>query len=212
MTRIVVISGGLSTPSATRLLADQLAAATVRALTADGAGTGAEVRTIELRELARPIADNLVTGFPPSPLAEAVAAVSEADALIAVTPVFSASYSGLFKSFFDILEPGAIAGTPVLMAATAGSARHTLVLDHALRPLFAYLRAAPVPTAVFAASEDFGSSGLAERVTRAAQELADAARAAQSRSAKVESGRAGTHMRPADPFDDVTPFEDLLGA
>ena len=89
-----------------------------------------------------------------------------------MTPVFSASYSGVFKSFFDILEAGALAGKPVLVAATAGSARHSLVLDHALRPLFAYLRAVVVPTGIFAATEDFGSHGLSDRITRAAAELA----------------------------------------
>ena len=93
--------------------------------------------------------------------------------MIAVTPVFSASYSGLFKTFFDVLEHGALDGTPVLIAATAGTARHSLVLEHALRPLFAYLHAVAVPTGVFAATEDFGSPGLSGRIDRAAGELAD---------------------------------------
>jgi FMN reductase len=96
--------------------------------------------------------------------------------VIAVTPVFSASYSGLFKTFFDVLEPGALDGTPVLVAATAGTARHSLVLEHALRPLFSYLHAVVVPTGVFAASEDWGGAGadkaLLGRVERAARELA----------------------------------------
>jgi FMN reductase len=102
--------------------------------------------------------------------------VADADALIAVSPVFNASYSGLFKTFFDVLEPGALEGTPVLIAATAGTARHSLVLDHALRPLFNYLRAVVVPTGVFAATDDFGSGeqgpSLQGRVDRAAGELA----------------------------------------
>jgi FMN reductase len=72
--------------------------------------------------------------------------------VIAVTPIFSASYSGLFKTFFDVLERGALAGKPVLIAATGGSERHSLALEHAVRPLFAYLRAVVVPTAVYAAS------------------------------------------------------------
>ena len=83
--------------------------------------------------------------------------MAEADAVIAVTPVFSAVYSGLFKMFFDVLEDGTLEGKPVLIAATAGTARHSLVLDFAMRPLFAYLRADVVPTGVFAASSDFGS-------------------------------------------------------
>ena len=76
--------------------------------------------------------------------------------------------------FFDALDPDGLTGTPVLVAATAGTARHSLVLDHAMRPLFAYLRAVVVPTGVFAATEDFGSHGLSDRITRAASELAAA--------------------------------------
>jgi FMN reductase len=197
MTKLVVVTAGLSNPSSTRILADRLTAASVAALEAGGAGVDVEV--VELRDLAHAITDNLLTGFPTGALADAVAAVANADAVIAVTPVFSASYSGLFKSFFDVLEPDALEGTPVLMAATAGTARHSLVLEHALRPLFSYLHAAPVPTAVFAASEDFGSRGLADRIERAAGELADAV-------------LRRPRLKAADPFEDVTPFEDLLGA
>lgn len=197
MTRLVVVTAGLSQPSSTRILADQLAAASVAALSP--AGHGAEVEVIELRDLAHAITDNLLTGFPSGALADAVASVAAADALIAVTPVFSASYSGLFKSFFDVLDRDVLDGTPVLMAATAGTARHSLVLEHALRPLFAHLHATPLPTAVFAATEDFGSRGLADRVERAAGELADTL-------------QRRPRLRAADPFDDVTPFSELLGA
>ena len=199
--RIVVVSAGLSNPSSTRLLADQLATASVAALRA--AGEDAQLEVVELRDLAHPIADNLLTGFPSGALADAVASVAAADAVIAVTPVFSASYSGLFKSFFDVLDVGALDGTPVLLAATAGTARHSLVLEHALRPLFSYLRATPLPTAVFAASEDFGAGGLggelSARIDRAAGELSDAL-------------LRRPRLRVADPFDEVTPFEQMLGA
>ena len=197
---IAVISGGLSQPSSTRLLADQLAAATDRALRLSGEDV--QVETIELRDLAHAITDNLLTGFPSGALAEAVETVRDADAVIAVSPIFSASYSGLFKSFFDVLEDGALEGKPVLLGATAGTARHSLALEFAVRPLFAYLRADVVPTSVFAASEDFGtdsaSASLSERVERAARDLADAV-----------TGR--TRRAPVDPFENPTPFEELLG-
>ncbi|MCX5559706.1 CE1759 family FMN reductase [Streptomyces sp. NBC_00038] len=166
--KLVVVSAGLSVPSSTRLLADRLAAATVRE-------TSADVQVVELRDLAVEIAHNFTNGFPGRALAAAFDAVSAADGVIVVTPVFSASYSGLFKSFFDVLsvsDKDALAGKPVLIAATGGSARHSLVLEHALRPLFAYLRAVVVPTAVYAASEDWGAEGLASRIERAAGELA----------------------------------------
>jgi FMN reductase len=116
--------------------------------------------------------------------------VTSADGLIVVTPVFSASYSGLFKSFFDVLDKDALAGKPVLIAATGGTGRHSLVLEHALRPLFAYLRAVVVPTGVYAASEDWGAEGLAERIERAAGELASLMSAVTGRSVSGVSAPA----------------------
>jgi FMN reductase len=163
--KLVVVSAGLSVPSSTRLLADRLAAATA-------GRTSAEVEVVELRDLAVEIAHHFTNGFPGRKLAAALDAVTAADGLIVVTPVFSASYSGLFKSFFDVLDKDALAGKPVLIAATGGSPRHSLVLEHALRPLFAHLRAVVVPTAVYAASEDWGAEGLPDRIERAAGELA----------------------------------------
>ena len=199
MTRtIAVVTAGLSQPSSTRLLADRLAEATDGALRLYDESVRVEV--IELRELAHDITNNLLTGFPGEELAAAVSTVAAADAVIAVTPVFSASYSGLFKSFFDVLEDGTLAGKPVLLGATAGTARHSLVLEFAMRPLFAYLGAVVAPTAVFGASEDFGdnaSGSLADRADRAGHELAD-----------LVMGRPAA--APVDPFDNPTPFEQLL--
>jgi len=198
--RIVVVSAGLSVPSSTRILADALGAATQRRLSALGQDSSYDV--VELRELAHQITDNALTGFPTGALADAVRRVTEADAVIAVTPVYAGSYSGLFKLFVDVLEDGTLDGKPVLIAATAGTARHSLMLEFALRPLFAHLRADVVPTAVFAATDDFGGTtvggSLSARIDRAAGELADTVL------------RRGTTL-PADPFADPTPFEDLLG-
>ena len=197
--KLVAVSAGLSTPSSTRLLADRLAES-ARSELADR-GRDAQVEVIELREIAVAIANNLVTGFPSPPLAAAIGAVTGAHGLIAVTPVFTASYSGLFKSFFDLIDPQALTGKPVLVAATGGTARHSLVLEHALLPLFAYLRATVVATAVYAASEDWGSGGdeytegLPARIRRAAGELA-----------------ALMAVRPAEetPEDDITALERQL--
>jgi FMN reductase len=205
MTNVVVISAGISVPSSTRILAESLGRATVEALSSSVklVETTATYDVIELRDLAHLLTDNVLTGFPTGALADAVRRVAEADAIIAVSPVYTGSYSGLFKMFFDVLEDGTLEGKPVLIAATAGTARHSLVLEFAMRPLFAYLRADVVPTAVFAASEDFGAGSvrggsLSARIDRATGELAD----------KVL--RRGTTL-PADPFDEPTPFEDLLG-
>lgn len=175
--RIVVVSAGLSNPSSTRMLADRLAAATVRELAERGQPAGVE--TIELRDLAHDITNNLLTGFAPAALQAAIDTVTAADGLIVVTPIFTTSYSGLFKSFVDVLDPDALSGMPVLLGANAGTARHSLAIDYAMRPLFAYLHAEPVPTGVFAASSDWGAAAdqvapLGTRVDRAAGELADA--------------------------------------
>ncbi|MFB7776041.1 CE1759 family FMN reductase [Streptomyces bauhiniae] len=168
--KLVVVSAGLSSPSSTRLLADRLAEATARR--AGGADQKVNVQVVELRDLATDIAHHMVTGFPAARLAAALDAVAAADGLIVVTPVFSASYSGLFKSFFDVIDKDALTGTPVLLGATGGTARHSLVTENAMRPLFSYLRALVLPTAVFAASEDWGDEGLEGRVERAGAELA----------------------------------------
>jgi len=200
---LVVVSAGLSQPSSTRLLADRLTATTLAGL-AD-AGTPASSRVLELREYAQDLTNNLLTGFPSPHLREALDAVIAADGLIAVTPIFNASYSGLFKLFFDVLEQDSLAGKPALIAATGGTPRHSLALEHALRPLFAYLAAATVPTAVFAAAEDWGAGAdpvegaLVDRIERAGGELA-ASIAARPRQV------------PVDPFADPVPFEELLGA
>ncbi|WP_367123429.1 CE1759 family FMN reductase [Streptomyces phytohabitans] len=221
---LVVVTAGLGQPSSTRLLADRLAAATAR-------HAPAEVRTVELRGLATAVAHHLLTGFPGAELRDGLDAVAGADALIVVTPVFSGSYSGLFKSFFDVLEPGALTGTPVLLAATGGTARHSLVLEHALRPLFAYLRALTAPTAVYAATEDWGTGAaagteaLAERVERAGRELAGLAEAVRGRTRAVTGqaypvraadGQGGPGapggVPDAGPVDGLVPFEEQLAA
>lgn len=198
---LVVVSAGLGQPSSTRLLTDRLAAATERHLLEAGLEPATEV--VELREHAQDLMNHLLTGFPSPSLQAAIDAVLSADGLIAATPIFSASYSSLFKMFFDVIERDGLAGTPVLVAATGGTARHSLALDHAMRPLFAYLNASVVPTGVYAASEDWGGPGgategrLVTRIDRAGRELALAMTLREP------------HARP-DPYANPVPFEQLL--
>ena len=161
---IVVVSGGLSVPSSSRLLADRLATATERALAERG--DDAVVETVELREHAHAITDHLLTGFATGDLRGVLDAVRGADGVILVTPVFSASYSGLFKSFLDILEPGSLQAKPVLIGATGGTARHSLALEYAVRPLMSYARATVAPTAVYAASSDWADGDASVRARR----------------------------------------------
>jgi FMN reductase len=202
MTRrsLVVVSGGLRSPSATRLLADRLADASRAALA--GHGDDVDVRLVELREHAHPVMDALLAGFPTGALRDHLDAVASADALVAVTPAFQASYGGLFKAFFDLVEAGTVRGVPVLLAATGGTERHSLVIEHALRPLFSYLGALTVPTGVYAATADFGGEGsaaLGRRIERAAGELADLVRRGERRG-----------PRTGDP--ELVPLAELLAA
>jgi len=173
--KLVVVSAGLSQPSSTRLLADRMTTATVDRLRENGAEVG--VTVVELRDLAHDITNNLLTGFASPKLQQVLDALADADGLIAVTPIFTTSYSGLFKSFIDIIDTAALTDLPVLIGATGGTERHSLALDYGMRPLFSYLHAVVVPTAVYAASSDWGSdAGLTDRIARAAGELASLVR------------------------------------
>jgi len=172
--RITVLSAGLGVPSSSRLLADQLADEATRKLSA--AGYAVTVDVVELRDLAVDVANNFVTGYAGPRLAEVIAGVEASDGIIAVSPVFSASYSGLFKSFIDVLDPKSLDGKAVLLAATGGTDRHQMVLDYAMRPLFSYLRARVAATAVFAGPQDWGNTDdggtpLSDRIERAAGEF-----------------------------------------
>jgi FMN reductase len=205
---IAVVHAGLGRPSSTRLLADRLSSATARELEALGHDVSVEV--IELRDHGHAIIDAMLTGFPTGELARAVETVTRADAVIAVTPLFTTTYSGLFKSFVDILDKEALTGMPVLLGATGGTPRHSLALEYSMRPLFTYLRADVVTTSVFAATDDWaqaadtsghgGEGGsLSQRIERAGRSLAGVVFA------------RGEHNKPADPFSSTPSFLDLLG-
>jgi FMN reductase len=174
MTKLAVISGGLREPSSTRLLADRITAAVQAALADRNLTMTASV--IELRPLGRPIIDAMLAGFASPKLESAFETVADADGLVAVSPAFNASFSGLFKSFFDVLPEDTLSDMPVLIAATGGTERHSLVLEHALRPMFSYLHAVVSPTGVYAATDDFGaqndSVGLSGRIRKAADDFA----------------------------------------
>ncbi|GAP79004.1 MULTISPECIES: CE1759 family FMN reductase [Brachybacterium] len=236
--RLLALSAGLSTPSSTRMLADQLTREASAALGADG--TAVEVTTIELREYAHDLTDALLTRFPSERLSMVIEQVRAADAVIAITPIFNAGPAGLFKTFFDALDIELWKDKTVLLGATAGTARHSLAIDYAVRPMFGYLKADLVPTPVFAASADFGADTegradehpLAARVRRAATELATMLRArrgtalpaagfvadgaaadgsAETQAVEDASADAAPARPALDPeFADFVPMDDLL--
>jgi FMN reductase len=188
---LVVVSGGTSDPSSTKLLADRIAQGV--AAIAERRGAAVRTRVIELRELATDITTALTSQLITPKLQQAVDALGAADGIIAAAPVYKAGPSGLFTSFLQVLDNDLLIGKPVVLAATAGSARHSLVIDDQMRPLFAYLRALPVPTSLFAASEDWADEALNKRVDRAAFELVLLMESGFARQVRGESWQSYQH-------------------
>jgi FMN reductase len=166
---LVVITAGTSEPSSTRLLADRTAQRVAEL--ASQRGNEVTVEVVGLRELATEITTALVSSLAGPKLQKAIAALGKADGIIAATPVYKAGPSGLFTSFFQTLDDDLLIAKPVVLAATAGTARHALVVDEQMRSLFGYLRAIAAPTSLFAAPEDWSDPALAKRLGRAALEL-----------------------------------------
>lgn len=189
--RIVVVNAGVSDPSSTRLLADR-AAQRVLSL-AQERGHAVAVQTIDLREVLPEIPAALSSQLLGPKFQAAVGALAQADAIVAATPVYKAAASGLFTSFFQVLDNDLLIGKPVILAATAGTARHALVVDEELRALFAYLRTLPVPTGLFASTEDWNDKALGERIDRAAFEAVLLMESGFARAVKDESWRRYQH-------------------
>jgi FMN reductase len=193
---LVVVTAGASDPSSTRMLADR----TAQRVAALAVEHGATVRTrvIDLRELATDITTALTSQLVTPRLQQAVDALGGADGLIAAAPVYKAGPSGLFTSFFHVLDNDLLIGKPVVLAATAGTARHALVVDDQMRSLFAYLRTLPVPTSLFAAPEDWGDPALNKRIERAAFELVLLMESGFARRVRDESWQSYQHELGSD--------------
>lgn len=198
-TTLVVVNAGTSDPSSTRLLADRTAQRVAALASKDGETV--DIRIIDLREIATEVTTALVSQHIGTGLRAAMDAVAGADGIVAATPVYAAGPSGLFTSFFQVLETDSLIGTPVILAATAGTARHALVADDQMRGMFGYLRAMTVPTALFAAPEDWADAALTGRIDRAALELVALMQAGIA--ATIRSGNAAKYQTqlgsPNDP-------------
>jgi FMN reductase len=188
---LVVVTAGTSDPSSTRMLADQLAQRVTDL--AGRRGNQVATRVIDLRELATEITTAMVSQLVGPKLRQAVAALGEADGIVASTPVYAAGASGLFTSFFQVLDSDLLIAKPVVLAATAGTARHALVVEEQLRSLFAYLRTMTVPTSLFAAPEDWSDPALARRIDRAALELLLLMESGFAQQVKAESWDSYQH-------------------
>ena len=189
--RLVIVNAGVSDPSSTRMLADRAADRAV-ALGRER-DREIEVAAIDLRELLPELPQALSSQFLGPRFTAAVETLTHADGIIAAAPVYKAGASGLFTSFFQVLDNDLLIGKPVVLAATAGTARHALVVDTEMRSLFAYLRARPVPTGLFAATEDWTDKGLGTRLDRAAAELLLLMESGFARAVRGESWRHYQH-------------------
>jgi FMN reductase len=189
--RVVVVSAGTSDPSSTRLLADRVAQRVAALATAHGNAVTTSV--IDLREIATDITTGLTSQLITPRLQQAIDALAAADGIIAATPVYKAAASGLFTSFFHVLDNDLLIAKPVVLAATAGTSRHALVADLEMRPLFAFLRAMTVPTSLFAAPDDWSDTALATRIDRAALELVLLMESGFARRIKDESWQNYQH-------------------
>lgn len=169
MATLSIISAGLASPSSSVELGQLIAAPIL------SARDDMELKVIEIKDLGHDLIDFMTTGGICTPqLEQTIDTVTESDALIVVTPVFQASYSGIFKLFFDAIPMESLKNTPVILAANAGSQRHALVIEYAIRPLFSFFKARIVPTGILVTPADRTPEAwplLLERIDRAANEM-----------------------------------------
>ncbi len=171
--KVVAVSGGLQRPSRTLTLVEAL-------IDALGERASIETRLIELGEVGPKLAGVLYPSQLPADVRDDIAAIESADFLIVASPVYRASFTGLFKHLFDFVDHNALNAlndVPVLLAATGGSDRHALVIDHQLRPLFSFFQSHTLPIGVYGAEADFqnyrvSSPALQARIDLAAERAA----------------------------------------
>lgn len=146
--KTVIVNGSLGRPSRTRVLLDTLQQRLQDAIALD-------VQTIDLVDLVADIGSALSKDALSAPGQAALTSIERADLLVVGSPVFRGSLPGLLKHLFDLIEMDALHGKPVLLAATGGSQRHALIIEHQLRPLFGFFQALTLPIGVYATPEDF---------------------------------------------------------
>lgn len=184
--RIVAVSGSLHEPSKTTALLRAIAAAIAER-------AEVEVQLIELTTIGPSLAGALRRDHLPASVEDQLIAIEQADLLIVGSPVYRASFTGLFKHLFDFVGQYALVGKPVLLAATGGGERHALIIDHQLRPLFSFFQALTLPLGVYASDTDFdgyviNSEILQARVALAAERALPLVGYAASRSVEALVG------------------------
>jgi FMN reductase len=182
---VVVVSGNLGFPSKTVILAEQILEAIKQQVSIDG-------EILQLAELAA----NIGPARNPDELGESgkrvLNRIASADILVAVTPVYKGSYTGLFKHLFDFLDPKTLSEVPVILGATGGGDKHALIVEHQLRPLFSFFGALTIPAGIYASEQNFNGARfidpvVLQRIEAAAEQAVYAAKARGERRVQAEA-------------------------
>jgi FMN reductase len=195
--KIVGVSGSLKAPSRTITLVEELVGALAEQLPV-------ESRIIRVSELGPSFAGALTRSELPAEVEEALQAIESADVLVVASPVYRASFTGLFKHLFDFVDQYALVDTPVLLAATGGSERHALIIEHQFRPLFSFFQALTLPVGVYAHDSDFTdykltSDLLRARITKAVAKAVPVIRSNEAEKVEIERTLAGEVERAVEP-------------
>jgi len=187
--RVVAVSGSLTDPSRTTALVEAIAAEFGHILPI-------EAHVIRLNHLGPHLAGTLSRKQLPDVAEAELERIEAADLLIVATPVYRASFTGLFKHLFDFIDQYALVDTPVLLSATGGSDRHALIIEHQLRPLFAFFQSIVLPLGVYAQDSDFENyqitnEQLTERIQKAVARALPLVKSSFAERLEVERSLAG---------------------
>ncbi|MDM0070528.1 FMN reductase [Variovorax sp. J31P207] len=163
--KIVAVSGGLQRPSRTLALVEHLLEGLTDALPA-------EARLIQLGDIVPKFGNVLQRKHLPAEVESHLRDIETADLLLVASPIYRGSYTGLFKHLFDFVHHESLIDVPVLLAATGGSDRHALAIDHQLRPLFSFFQAHTLPIGVYATDKEFDDYRVASASLQARIDLA----------------------------------------
>jgi len=195
--KVVGVSGSLKAPSRTIELVEQIVAQL-------GTHLEIEARHIRVNELGPHFAGALNRSELPAEVEDALTAIETADVLVVASPVYRASFTGLFKHLFDFVDQYALVDVPVILAATGGSERHALIIEHQFRPLFAFFQALTLPLGVYAHDSDFtdykiASPRLRERLDKAVAKAVPLIRGNLAEREAIEQVLAGEREPAAEP-------------
>ena len=171
---VVGFSGNITRPSRTFAFVDHVVRDIARA-------TGLAGRTYDIEDLGPSLLQARRASDLDAQAKDIVERITGSDVLVVGSPTYKGSYTGLFKHVFDLIEPAALRGKPVVLTATGGGDRHALIAEHSLRPLFGFFEALALPTAIYASDRDFVdgkvvSDAALHRVSQAVGQAATALR------------------------------------